>query len=334
MKRSKQARLKHNPDSVTRNFAVSVIMVLVFICIGVYVLTQTKASSQTYSVEPETGNALAQMSKDDPTASGGQAIRFTQQPFGCMAAGLQAPCIGSQQTGGTGWGSPVFQDEFNGTSLDTNKWAPCWFPGSLNGADTCGVMNDSVTLKSNVRVADGSVILTQSSVQENSASDQGALINTHPSQVGAGKGFMMGDAYFAEARVYFPGDGTNCYNWPAWWINGPLSGFSDGEIDVAEMGGTGKMTTNYHYDTGTGHQATQLTVPGYWCDGYHIYGVDRQVGQNVIYMDGQEVTRYQTHDGGADQYLIFNVGYKTGKTPMAGSASDVKVDYVRVWKKL
>jgi hypothetical protein len=252
---------------------------------------------------------------------------------GCVSGSVAAPCIGGPTSGASGWGTPVFVDEFNATALDTNKWAPCWFPGSFKGSDTCGEMNDSVTRKSNVRMEGGAVVLRQSSTQENSASDVGSLINTHPTQVGSGKGFQMGDGHFAEARVHFPGNGTNCYNWPAWWINGPESGFSDGEIDVAEIGGSGVMGTNYHFDRGNGREITQNKISGYWCGGYHVYGVDRRDGQNIIYFDGKQVASYPTYDNGAPQYLIFNVGYKSGKTPATGAASDVRVDYVRVWKK-
>ncbi len=258
---------------------------------------------------------------------------MTTPLVGCTSGGSVAPCIGGASTGATGWGSTVFQDEFNASVLDTNKWAPCWFPASFNGSDTCGEMNDSLTRKSNVRMENGSVVLRQSSTTENSTSDVGALINTQPSQVGSGKGFQMGAGHYAEARIYFPGNGSNCYNWPAWWINGPAAGFSDGEIDIAEIGGTGRMTSNYHFDRGSGREITQFTVSGYWCGGYHTYGVERRVGQNVIYFDGIQVTSYPTYDNGALQYLIFNVGYKTGKTAASGAASDVRVDYVRVWKK-
>jgi beta-glucanase (GH16 family) len=311
---------------------------LIVVGVGIYVVYTGRAAGIGVALEPENGTIAAPaVSVTNSTASGGKAVRFTTAPTpptsGCAVSGVAAPCIGSATTGATGWGTPVFFDEFNGTSLDPLKWSPCWFPGSYSGQDVCGEMNDSRTAKYNVRMENGSVVLRQSSTIENSAQDIGALINTQPSQVGGStRGFQMGLGY-AEARVHFPGNGTNCYNWPAWWINGPQDGFSDGEIDVAEVGGTGYMGSNYHFDRGNGREITQNRPGGYWCDTYHIYGVDRQAGRNVIYWDGRQVASYTTYDNGAPEYLIFNVGYKSGKTPMSGAASDVRVDYVRVWKK-
>lgn len=311
----------------------SVIVALV----GVIILGISGASGNFIATEAETGYVrLPAMQFIDANASSGEAVEFKQESVssdqGCRSGDSFVPCVDNGT--GTSWTNMVFSDEFSGTSLDTNKWAPCFFPGAFPGSDVCGKMNDSQTLKSNVRVESGNAVLRQTTVAENDSTDKGALIMSLPSEV-EGQGFVMTDGHFAEARVYFPGNGTNCYNWPAWWINGNQSGFGDGEIDVAEIGGTGRMTSNYHFDRGNGREITQFTIgPGSdWCDTYHIYGVDRRQGLNVIYVDGQEVTRYPTYDGGAEEYLIFNVGYKSGKTPKAGPASDVKIDYVRVWKK-
>ena len=324
---------------------VSLLLVMVSLAgVGLHFLNGSQAATPFVSTEAENGTITAPAtSVTDTLASGGRATRFTTGTTppppppppagaGCYINSVAAPCTGGGTVGGSGWGTAIFTDEFTGTALDANKWVPCFFPASYPGSNNCGGMNDSITSKLNVRMENGAVVLRQSSVIENSASDVGALINTQPGQVGSGKGFQMGLGY-AEARVWFPGNGSRCYNWPAWWINGGAAGFSDGEIDVAEIGGTGTMGSNYHIDRGAGREIIQNPIAGYWCDGYHIYGVDRQAGRNVIFYDGKQVASYTTYDNGAPQYLIFNVGYKTGKTPMAGAASDVRVDYVRVWKK-
>ena len=313
------------------------ILIIGVALIGFLVLATSRAATNYVAIEAENLNISSPAKAiNDSSASGDKAILFglssTNTGDGCEINGTPAPCIGNNNQGASGWGNTVFSDEFSGTTLDTSKWAPCWFPGAFPGSDVCGEMNDSKTLKSNVRVENGNVILRQSTVIENSTNDYGALIMTLPSEVD-GPGFTMTDGYFAEARVYFPGNGSRCYNWPAWWINGGQSGYGDGEIDVAEILGSGYMHSNYHFDRGNGHETDNNEINGYWCGEYHVYGVDRQNGQNIVYFDGAEVVRYPTYDNGAPQYLVFNVGYKTGKTPKAGSESDVKVDYVRVWKK-
>lgn len=251
------------------------------------------------------------------------------------------PTGGSPQGGYT---TLDFSDDFDGTTLDSAKWGRCWFPFSYSG-DVCGRMNGSETLKSNVRVAGGSVFLKQSTATSDN-NDDGALISTDPEQAGTsygqnGVGYLTPARFYAEARVKFPGNGTACYNWPAWWINGMEgsgtaaggnSGYKDGEIDVAEILGQGTMTSNYHSEDSSGAHVANNSgrILGSWCDGqYHVYGVDQRAGENRVYFDGQLVRTYSTRDGGAPKALIFNTGY-TDELPQAGA--ELAVDYVKVWR--
>ena len=218
-------------------------------------------------------------------------------------------------TGSTGVAGPpgdpttwhqVFDDEFNGSSLDTTNWSTSWFGG--------GNMNNTSTSPANVSVANGVLTLTLSST------NTGALVSTNPSG-GAGTGFQFTYGY-AEARVLFAGSGSTCNDWPAFWTGGQ-SWPQDGEIDIAE--GLGTLTSNYHSNAGA---SNSNTVPGSWCGTWHTYGVDREPGVNTIYWDGQVIRSYASNDGGSPQYLILNIG--SGEGPSA--AGDVmQVDYVRVW---
>lgn len=69
---------------------------------------------------------------------------------GCTYTGVVAPCIGSTTTGASGWGPPTFDDEFNGSSVDTSKWVvegprqpnncqeyACYSPGSVSVSGGC-----------------------------------------------------------------------------------------------------------------------------------------------------------------------------------------------------
>jgi hypothetical protein len=202
-----------------------------------------------------------------------------------------------------------FSDEFNGSSLDPQVWSKSWFNG--------GKMNNVTTNPANVAVIGGNLVLTLSSNTE------GALVNTNPSDSGK-RGFSIGYGYF-EAKVFFPGEGTRIYNWPAWWTDGQ-NWPQNGEIDIAE--GLDTLTSNYHSSTGANNSNT---VPGSWANAYHIYAVNRQPGKNDIYWDGKLIRSYATNDGGSPHYLIFNIG--AGTHQVLGVGSQVKVDYVRVWQK-
>jgi len=205
----------------------------------------------------------------------------------------------------------VFDDEFNGTSLDTSKWSNLWF-GHTSGP------NGEAISASNVTEGNGVLSL------EMTAGNIGALISSDPSGGGgAGTGFQFTYG-FAEARIWFPGSGTAIYNWPAWWTDGQ-NWPADSESDIFE--GLGSATSNYH---SSGGDSNSNTIPGVWANGWHTYGLDREPGIDTIYWDGNVVRSYATQDGGAPQYLILTTGCCQGPT-VTGPASTVMVDYVRVW---
>lgn len=210
---------------------------------------------------------------------------------------------------GVSWGTPIFEDNFDGAALDTSRWAPKW---SMTAGD---MQNNVVTSPSNVSVSGGYLRLTPAS------STSGASINTAPNG-GSPNPFTFTYGY-AEARIYFPGSGTSIYNWPAWWTVG-LAWPGNGENDIAE--GIGTMTVNYH---GNGVN-TGDTIPGIWSNAFHTYGLYRHAGWCDVYYDGVWVKGYVTNDGGAPHSLVLNVGSGYGPARY-GTEYQMLVDYVRVW---
>lgn len=229
------------------------------------------------------------------------------------------PSSVEQPSGPAGAWAKIFEDTFSGSSLDLTRWS------NMDGA----TMNNTTTLASNIAVTGGELILTLSDATH------GACISSAPADGAGANGFLLGTNMVAEARVYFPGNGTNLYNWPAWWTSGP-DWPTNGENDIAEVLGEpgGELTVNYHYGTADSPQtANQRPNPtGYWGGAYHVYTLHRKTTTADVYWDGRLYHSYPTSDAGGGQSLLLNVGSGSGPT-QTGSAGALRVDYVRAWQR-
>ena len=225
------------------------------------------------------------------------------KPLGITVSGAVLP------VGPSGAWTLVFEDDFNGTSLNTSNWT------ALEGAS----INNVTTHASNVSVSGGNLILTLAS------SSSGAAVNSNPANDSYGSGsngpvLAVGDC--VEARVSFPGSGSNIYNWPAWWASGD-NWPTNGELDIAE--GLGQLTTNYH-----GNSSQNGPAPsGTWSNSFHVYTAVRGSSTISVYWDGTLVWTHTPNDDGGGQSLLINVG--SGNTAVYGAGSQVLVDYVRMW---
>jgi hypothetical protein len=247
---------------------------------------------------------------------------FAVQPVGGVAKSISVVTAastdpgtssGTAPTGVSGTWRQVFGDEFDGTSVDPNKWS------LMEGRN----MNHVTAHASNVKVSDGKLLLTLAS------STSGAFLSSNPQEVrGTGSGYDLPVGGFTEARVYFPGNGTTIYNWPAWWVSGP-NWPAAGESDIAE--GLGPLTVNYHSSSGAHNQGA---VPGIWSNAYHVYGMHRKAHSVDVYWDGKLVKSYATDDNGAPQSLLLNVGSSSSHAAAYGAASQMKVDYVRAFQQI
>ncbi len=213
-----------------------------------------------------------------------------------------------QPDGRSGAWTRVFDDELSGTSINTHNWTV------LNGYTN---QNSVTTSSRNISVDGGCAILTLAS------SDSGAEMRTSR--------FALKVGEFAEARIQFAGSGTKVYDWPAFWSAGP--GWpATGEQDIFE-GSDGTATVNYHFlnSQGRAAQAGPFTIRGNWAGAFHIYGIYHGSRYCYVYWDGKLVKRYPTDDTGGGEGLIFTEG--SNDPLVTGAASDMLVDYVRVWRQ-
>lgn len=222
----------------------------------------------------------------------------TRPGTGTRPAGT-AP-IGSGPLGATGHWKLVFNEDFNGNSLNLRRW------NAHNGWTDQNGVTDSLR---NVRVRDGYAILTLASAHS------GAEIGTRT--------FVLQPGEFAEARIRFAGRGQTIYNWPAFWTSGP-NWPQGGENDVAE--GFGALTANYHSPSVTLHSGP---VPGGWGGHFHIFGIYRSRYFTRVYWDGKVVSAYHTSDDGAPQTLLLTLG--AANQIRTGAAGAMTIDFVRAW---
>ena len=198
----------------------------------------------------------------------------------------------------------IFDDEFNGTSLDTSKWAPYWFS---NGAN----QNNTTMETSNVSVSGGTLNLAVTS-------STGSIVSTNPT-AGGHFDFTYGAV---EARIYLPASGSQVANWPAWWTDGEGNWPATGEMDVMEgLGGS----ACYHFHSPSGG-------PGGCANGnfsgWHTYGAVWKAGSVTYYYDGKNVGTISSGITSAPMYLILENSHG-GPTSVPAT---MKVDYVRVWQ--
>jgi len=213
----------------------------------------------------------------------------------------------------------VFQDEFNGTTLDSQNWI----------AQDPRDMNNVITRAKNASVSGGELKLQLN--QESDGTITGAVVTTQREWGGPTNSYLLPVGSYVEARMFFPGSGTeDIYNWPAWWTYAePWS--ESGEHDIAEGLG-GDMTSNYHYTANGADVSDNKGIAGVWGNAWHTYGMYRKASSADIYFDGVLVRSYATHDTGAPHALLFNIGASRSRAAVTGPACQVKVDYVRAWR--
>jgi hypothetical protein len=211
----------------------------------------------------------------------------------------------------------VFNDEFNGTSVNTSKWV------ALNGWK-----NNNVTSSAkNCTERGGNLVLALpgngTGCDLYSSRKYGAGASAHA--------LLVGD--YLEARIWFPGRGTTptstCDNWPAFWAYDGSGNWLAGENDIAE--GFGHMEVNYHSTTAN---ATVASPPGRWCNSWHVYGIYRATKQIQAFYDGVRVATYSTSDNGGPQPIMFTSGASAsccGAPTLTSPAGNVRVDWVREW---
>jgi beta-glucanase (GH16 family) len=257
-------------------------------------------------------------------------MRTTTRVQLLAALALFLPALSSHASppGPAGRWRVVFQDDFDGTSLDLSKWS-YHYPWSR-------VHNHLAYSRSeNVAVREGKLVLTALEESYGGKPYTTGVVNS------SGK-FHTTYGYI-EARLKMP---SSLGSWPAFWM---LQSGWPPEIDIMEfpLSDTSRDHNekyrywwNYHWGTVSDHRSagSEEWVSSDLTAGFHEYAVEWFPDGMRFYFDGQlrgEVADRAAIAESAGMYLILNyaVGGWPGDPPSWPPAGDTyEIDWVRAWQ--
>lgn len=231
----------------------------------------------------------------------------------------------------------VFNDDFEGDSLDTTKWGYNYSWGnSHNHAAWC--------VPENVIVEDGILTLKGENKQHPDAVGKQGTFNNKKYDIVYTSGavhthhkFNFDYGYF-EARLKMPkGKGM----WPAWWM------LKDGwppEIDMLEVlcSKPDELHVNYHYGPAWNEHYSHEQVLDLGFDTseeFHTYGFEWTPDYMRYYVDGKQVGHDFTNKSAISEangmYMILNLaidGWDGTPDSTTQWPALYQCDYVRVWQ--
>lgn len=243
---------------------------------------------------------------------------------------VKAATTNIQPSGPTGNWNLIFDDEFDGTTVDPTKWSFCYQWDCHTGGNGELMVYDPqyATLNNG--------ILTITAVKQKTcdgtycANYGSSLIQTGKSKTGTPAKFTFTYG-FMEARLQVP-YGTGYF--PAFWLLGPQS-----EIDLMEVFGN---KTNFNCGVFVNHYGSHWGCPSHGTNtppgSFHTFGVDWEQKQMTFYYDGAPVgsTSDPTKIPPDAMYILLNFAIGANFMPAPDATTvfpaTMQADYVRVWK--
>jgi beta-glucanase (GH16 family) len=249
----------------------------------------------------------------------------------------------------------TYQEEFDGSSLDTAKLTPCadWNSGNCTSSFNTGRERYAA---SQVKVSGGTAKLIAAPATTPVASSncyQGVcdylagLVSTARPRADNGSAYLYTFTYgYVEARLKVP---ASRGIFTAFWMlpATPTYNYNE-EIDILEMlgGDTDTAFMTYHYNGRTSSYAVNsgdnnngaCTVKNY-ASGFSTFGVDWQPDHVAWYIDGVKCGQYTGTTSTSNMYLILNLMVDNqwernwGLTTQNNPTDQLEVDYIRVYQQ-
>jgi beta-glucanase (GH16 family) len=220
-----------------------------------------------------------------------------------------------------------FDDEFNGTSLDTAKWSTGWYGSGI----TPPVNSDEADCYDPAQVTEGGGALSLTLIRK--SENCGIADPLYAAGLVSTAGNFSFTYGFIEARVWLPGtpgDPGYVANWPGVWTDGQ-NWPEDGEIDIAE-GINGHVCAHFHdaahSSQGLGAGDGTGCPSGIYTGGWHTFAANWEPGIITYYYDGVDIGSVTSGVTSAPMFLVLDYAAERS----AQAPATMKVDYVRVWQ--
>ncbi|MEV0532430.1 glycoside hydrolase family 16 protein [Kitasatospora sp. NPDC050463] len=218
----------------------------------------------------------------------------------------------------------VFDDEFDGTALDTAKWSTGNPDPARPGRITEPVNDDELDCydAGQVSVRDGALHITAVEREESC----GGRTLPYVSGMVNSKGRFSYTFGAMEARLHLPAASPGVIaNWPAFWSVG-AQWPKGGENDVAE-GLRGKLCSHFTSDVASTGRCTDDDFTG-----WHTFGAEWRPGRVDYYRDGVLAATIAEGVTSEPQWLMIDNAVQPAVGGPTVVPADLQVEYVRVWQ--
>ncbi|HEV2637003.1 MAG TPA: glycoside hydrolase family 16 protein [Actinocrinis sp.] len=274
----------------------------------------------------------------DPTASG-----TTADPSGTTAAASAAPTTtpaavkttakptaapppaGLQPLGVGGSWSLDFDDEFSGSSINTQTWSFTSQAEADEGHGNPTNFQLEWDQEQNCSVSGGDLTITAQRADYTSPGGHtygwtSCLLSSKPS-FAFHYGYMEMRAQLPYAAGFWPGFWT-------WQTSGP-----DNETDAMEYYSNDRYHVSlFQHSDGRGGCAYAV-LPFNATSGFHTYGADVEPTGTTWYLDGQKLCSTSATSTGMTNLMLSMFVYSKAPPQSATQSATEEIDYVRAWAR-